>query len=184
VLFLDAMPGSVDRNSILGLPIAAEFADWDTYDIGRLRRPDFDLLVAVAATASANASAFFESLMEKPGRHPTLAIFTPEDKFLRKASRMVDDFIVAPVRGGELLHRVSRILGDGTGEFQERAIQDKLSGELGFSGLVGAHPSFLRVLKQIALAARSNCSVIFTGETGTGKELCARALHHLGARRS
>jgi DNA-binding NtrC family response regulator len=41
----------------------------------------------------------------------------------------------------------------------------------------------VRVIEQIRLAARSNCSVVVTGETGTGKELCARALHHLSARR-
>jgi len=51
-------------------------------------------------------------------------------------------------------------------------------------GLVGRSPGMLAVYKQIARASASDASVLVTGETGTGKELVARALHRHGARRA
>jgi DNA-binding NtrC family response regulator len=62
------------------------------------------------------------------------------------------------------------------------ATQERRTRELGFAELVGNHPAFLRTIEQIPLLARNNSPVLITGETGTGKELCARAIHLLSAR--
>jgi len=48
------------------------------------------------------------------------------------------------------------------------------------SMIVGAHPSMVEVYKKIARVAKSDVAVLVTGETGTGKELVARALHDVG----
>jgi transcriptional regulator with PAS, ATPase and Fis domain len=47
---------------------------------------------------------------------------------------------------------------------------------------VGSDPSFLRTLELIRRVARSSTSVLLLGETGTGKELMARAVHDLSSR--
>ncbi|MDH2897945.1 formate hydrogenlyase transcriptional activator FlhA [Rahnella variigena] len=52
-----------------------------------------------------------------------------------------------------------------------------------FSDIVGRSPSMSAVLKQVEIVAKSDCSVLILGETGTGKELIARAIHNLGDRR-
>jgi DNA-binding NtrC family response regulator len=44
--------------------------------------------------------------------------------------------------------------------------------------MVGHHPSLLRTFKQIGMAASTQDTVLVRGETGTGKELVARAIHH------
>jgi transcriptional regulator with PAS, ATPase and Fis domain len=49
-------------------------------------------------------------------------------------------------------------------------------------GLVGTSPPLVRAIVTIARAARSETSLIITGETGSGKELCARLAHRLSAR--
>lgn len=50
----------------------------------------------------------------------------------------------------------------------------------GFCGLIGRHPRMLALHEQIRRAAEQRLPVLIEGETGTGKELVARAIHHLG----
>ena len=52
---------------------------------------------------------------------------------------------------------------------------------LALERLVGSAPAFATVLRQIPAVARGGATVLLTGETGTGKELVARAIHYLGA---
>lgn len=48
--------------------------------------------------------------------------------------------------------------------------------------LVGRAPAFLRAIQQLPVVASSEATVLISGETGTGKELVARAIHYLSAR--
>lgn len=52
------------------------------------------------------------------------------------------------------------------------------------TNLLGSSPQFAHVLGQIRRVARFDVTVLIGGETGTGKELAARAVHYLGARAS
>jgi transcriptional regulator with PAS, ATPase and Fis domain len=52
----------------------------------------------------------------------------------------------------------------------------------GLANLVGGAPAFLRALRQLPAIAKSGATVVISGETGTGKELVARAIHYLSER--
>jgi DNA-binding NtrC family response regulator len=55
---------------------------------------------------------------------------------------------------------------------------------MGLAKLVGRNAAFLHAIRLLPRFARADATVLITGETGTGKELCARAIHHLSERRS
>lgn len=57
-----------------------------------------------------------------------------------------------------------------------------LKEELGLSHFVGNNPLFIAELKKIPLVANCNAGILILGETGTGKEIFARAIHDLSAR--
>ena len=53
----------------------------------------------------------------------------------------------------------------------------------GFEDIVGNSPALRRALDQVTIVAPTNATVLLHGETGTGKELVARAIHKLSSRR-
>jgi transcriptional regulator with GAF, ATPase, and Fis domain len=55
--------------------------------------------------------------------------------------------------------------------------------ETGFSSVVGKSQALRRVLQQVEMVASSDATVLIFGETGTGKELIARAIHQRSRRR-
>lgn len=61
-------------------------------------------------------------------------------------------------------------------------LEDEIRTEHNFEEIVGESPALRRVLKQVETVAPTDSTVLILGETGTGKELIARALHNLSAR--
>ena len=59
----------------------------------------------------------------------------------------------------------------------------EISSEHCFEDVVGKSPSLRRVLEHVAIVAPTDSTVLLHGETGTGKELVARAIHNLSPRR-
>jgi formate hydrogenlyase transcriptional activator len=62
-------------------------------------------------------------------------------------------------------------------------LEDEIRAELNFEEIVGESPALKHVLAQARTVAPSEASVLILGETGTGKELVARAIHRMSSRR-
>lgn len=66
--------------------------------------------------------------------------------------------------------------------YYKRELQKIQGAKYSIDNIVGADPSIERMKEAISLAARSVSNVLIEGETGTGKELVAHAIHNLSAR--
>jgi formate hydrogenlyase transcriptional activator len=66
---------------------------------------------------------------------------------------------------------------------QQFHVEPEISPEYCFEGIVGKSAALQRVLEQVAIVAPTDSTVLLHGETGTGKELIARAIHNLSPRR-
>jgi formate hydrogenlyase transcriptional activator len=62
-------------------------------------------------------------------------------------------------------------------------LQDEIRTEHNFEEIIGDSATLKHVLQQVETVARTDSTVMILGETGTGKELIARAIHHLSSRR-
>jgi formate hydrogenlyase transcriptional activator len=62
-------------------------------------------------------------------------------------------------------------------------LEDEIRTEYQFAEIIGASPAVQRILRQVEVVAPSDTTVLIQGETGTGKELIARAIHRLSGRR-
>jgi formate hydrogenlyase transcriptional activator len=67
-------------------------------------------------------------------------------------------------------------------ESQNVYLREELKVERSFGEIVGQSPAMKRVFKSIELVAETDSTVLLLGETGTGKELIARAIHNLSRR--
>jgi formate hydrogenlyase transcriptional activator len=63
-------------------------------------------------------------------------------------------------------------------------LQEEIQAEHNFEEIIGESAALKHVLRQVERVAQTNSTVMILGETGTGKELIARAIHHLSSRRS
>ena len=81
-------------------------------------------------------------------------------------------------RHGEL-ETVKRAL-----ETQNVVLREELSARYEYSGMVGRSPSMQRIFEVIRKIAPLSTTVLIQGETGTGKELIAKAIHYNGARKA
>lgn len=66
---------------------------------------------------------------------------------------------------------------------QQLHLESEISSKYCFEGIVGKSAALQKVLQQVAIVAPTDSTVLLHGETGTGKELIARAIHNLSARR-
>ena len=95
------------------------------------------------------------------------------------------DFLEKPFASDALLDSVRRALALRALVLDNRSLRLALSDrQLLSSRLVGVSPAMLRLREQIGALAATKADVLILGETGSGKEVVARALHDLSARRN
>jgi len=175
-------PGSL----VEGIQLSAEWdcarrTCWESFAPEQLRDCQDCLLIANAVSGAGKALEFFHWLRDHPVPLPIFAILPDRHSdLLQAAAETVDDFLVWPARSEELNGRIARLLGSGARRPAD--VIDSIAAELGMSQLVGQDPAFQKALGQIRLYSSSDAPVLITGETGTGKELCARVLHMLSKR--
>jgi len=89
------------------------------------------------------------------------------------------DYFTKPLDIGRLRSRVEGILADAEKRKSTMKLELELLEVYEFQGIVGRSPVMLELFGKIRRIAPHYRTVLVTGETGTGKELVARSLHHL-----
>jgi len=105
--------------------------------------------------------------------------FTSDDiEFLNQIANQVAIAVENALAFGEI-----RELKDQLAQ-EKLYLEDEIRSEMNFAQIVGKSASLRRVLKQVETVAPTDSTVLIYGDTGTGKELIARAIHDLSPRRS
>ena len=93
------------------------------------------------------------------------------------------DFLTKPFPGEQLRLTLERALEFARLTRENRELRRAVEGRFAFENLVGSSPAMMALFDALELAAPSGSTVLIVGETGTGKELVARAIHHASPRR-
>jgi transcriptional regulator with PAS, ATPase and Fis domain len=154
-----------------------ERKDWSWPTVERLKICAPQLIVAHGAANSTPLVQLLSVVRDAGIEAATLAIVpnSISADLFSAIVRVADDFLVLPLRGAEFEERIARLLGPQECDRSVWNIPTELN------QLVGADPAFLRLVQQVPLLAAAQAPVLLTGETGTGKELFAHALHSLSS---
>ena len=94
------------------------------------------------------------------------------------------DFIAKPFQFEQLLHVLASALEQRRLRSENAYLRSQLEERYRFEGLVGQSARMRELFDLLETVAESPSTVLLTGETGTGKELAARAIHHNSVRRA
>jgi DNA-binding NtrC family response regulator len=94
------------------------------------------------------------------------------------------DYLEKPVAPESLSARVGQLHQIWSLEAENQRLRSETLFDAGFDGLVGNAPAFQELKRMIARIGPADASVLIEGETGTGKELVARAIHQHSNRRA
>ena len=129
-------------------------------------------------------SGFWVALTTTRGLHGVIAFsscrpdaYTEEDReFMQHIGRQVA-IATENAAAFEEINELRRHIED-----EKVYLEEEIRSEYRFDEIVGSGPALRGVLQQIETAAPTDSSILIQGETGTGKELVARAIHRLSSR--
>jgi DNA-binding NtrC family response regulator len=93
------------------------------------------------------------------------------------------DYLPKPFQLAELVMRVEKGIQENQLKSENQMLRDELQDKYHFSNLVGSSSAMQNIYRLIGVVAQKTSTVLIEGETGTGKELIARAIHYNGPRK-
>ena len=143
--------------------------------VAALKENKFDLILLDLRMPGLDGIRLVETLREWGEAIPILMItgFGSVEAAVQAMQAGADDFLTKPVEPAVLSTRVSELL-------ERRPVGDLAAANPG--GMVGRSPAIRKVFEAVAQVANTDATVLIGGETGTGKELVARAIHDSSSR--
>jgi DNA-binding NtrC family response regulator len=97
--------------------------------------------------------------------------------------RGASDFVNKPFQIDELLHALNSAIEQRRLRSENAYLRSQLEERYRFEGVVGKGRAMSRVFQLLETVAPTASTILISGETGTGKEVVARAIHHNSSRR-
>jgi two-component system response regulator AtoC len=104
------------------------------------------------------------------------------DSAVEAMKRGAVDFLTKPVQIERLEILIQRALKTKTLEVEVKQLHERLDEKFNVEGIVGHSPKLAEVIDRVKLVAPSKATILIEGETGTGKELIAQAIHQASPR--
>jgi DNA-binding NtrC family response regulator len=98
--------------------------------------------------------------------------------------RGASDFIAKPFQFDELMHVLQKAIEQRRLKSENAYLRSQLEERYQFAGILGRSRAMRELFQLLETVSRSSSTILITGETGTGKEVVARAIHHSSPRRA
>jgi len=128
------------------------------------------------------AKSLFPSLRRERPESPVVVVSDADapDEMIDMIKLGAADFITPPLKPIQILPRLWKLLEQTCwGETLSQRLRERFNGS---KQLIGESPAFLSAVRKLPLVAQCDATILISGETGTGKEVCARTIHQLSPR--
>jgi two-component system response regulator PilR (NtrC family) len=180
----------VSMREVLDITLRQEGYDVTLADSGEaaLRALDeaaFDLVVTDLRMKGVDGLAVLRAVKERAPGTAVLMVtaFASTDSAVEAMKLGAYDYVTKPFKLDELRLTIASALERKRLREENQALRRQLQRERGFANFVGKSRRMVAVFETIRKIADSPSNVMITGETGTGKELVAQAIHHESTRR-
>ncbi|OFW01408.1 MAG: hypothetical protein A3I61_18250 [Acidobacteria bacterium RIFCSPLOWO2_02_FULL_68_18] len=146
----------------------------------------FDIVITDLRMPGVDGGSVIESAV---GRYPGIvAIVITGYGTIKDAvdaiKRGASDFIAKPFQFDELMHVLEKALEQRRLASENAYLRSQLEERYQFGGILGRSRPMQDLFHLVETVAGSSSTILITGETGTGKEVVARAIHHNSPRRA
>lgn len=161
----------------------------DSYDIytaenaeqafNLMESESFDLVLTDLRMPGMSGMKVIDKALGLSNRPPVIMMtaYGDVDSAVEAMKRGAYDFLTKPVNLEKLEILIKRALKSKSLETEVAQLHERLDVKFNFEGIVGNSTELTKVIERVKLVAPSKASVLIEGETGTGKELIAQAIH-------
>ncbi|GAB1489269.1 sigma-54 dependent transcriptional regulator [Opitutaceae bacterium] len=166
----------------------------DTYDVSVAASADeafnlmevqeFDVILTDLRMPGKSGLKVIDKALALPNR-PAVLMMTAYGNIetaVEAMKRGAVDFLTKPVNIERLEVLIQRALKTRTLEVEVKQLHERLDEKFNFEGIVGNSPKLQAVIDRVRLVAPSRATILIEGQSGTGKELIAQAIHQVSAR--
>lgn len=174
-----------EKNTREGLSIAL-MEDYEVYTASSadeafnlMEAETFDVVLTDLRMAGKSGLKVIDQALQLPQR-PVCIMMTAYgnvETAVEAMRRGAFDFLTKPVNLEKLEIVIKRALKSKTIEAENTVLHERLDKKYSFNGIVGNSQALTDVMDKVKLVAPSRATVLLEGETGTGKELIAQAIH-------
>ncbi|RJX30535.1 MAG: sigma-54-dependent Fis family transcriptional regulator [Desulfarculus sp.] len=149
-----------------------------------LRHQEFDLVLTDLRMEKVDGMQVLAEAkrLQPDGEVIMLTAFASVDSAIEAMKRGAFHYIAKPYKIDEVRAQVAHALEKARLRQELARLKSEVRARDGVGSIVGQHPRIQELIRTVARIAPTDCNVLLVGETGTGKELFARALHQASPR--
>ncbi|MBM4065434.1 MAG: sigma-54-dependent Fis family transcriptional regulator [Planctomycetes bacterium] len=173
----NALDGLVKILTHDGYPVSGVLSGYEALNL--LSRKNFDIIVTDMKLPGIGGLSLIHEIRKKE-ESVSIVVITAYSSVKTAVEAIkcgADDYLTKPINIEELRLVLEKIWERQRLIAQNRMLKEKLKDKYKSSGLVGNTPQMKQIFHMIADVAPSTASILILGETGTGKELVANAVH-------
>ncbi len=147
-------------------------------------KSDFDLLITDIKMPGMDGVELIEAITKKDSDLPIIVLtaYATKDQAIKALNLGASFFVEKPFKKQELLNYVNRALKMEDLIKENKSLKKKLSKSGGLDHIIGTTKEIITIKELIAKVAKTESTILITGESGVGKEVVAQAVHSLSDR--
>jgi two-component system NtrC family response regulator len=147
--------------------------------LNKLQNQVFDVLLLDIKLPDTDGMQILDSVRQTHPRMPVIVMtgYASVQSAVAAMKHGAFDYLSKPFSEDELTHAVGKAIENKRLKEENLALRQQLFDRFNFSNIVGENPKILKVCEQIRKAAPTDSTILIEGNSGTGKELFAKAIH-------